>query len=180
MDTTLERIVDDDGKLKQRYKNKCINAKKEGLICELAFEEYCMLVYEAGLKSSDLGFTGNNYVLARYKDNGNYTFQNCRFITQKENCQEKLNHMDLKYIKIPGSKNKYNYCACGRLKSYDANYCIKCSQKEKSKFIKNTNKLKPSKDKLAELIKNNSFEAIGRMYGVTGKAVSKWILKYGL
>ena len=87
--SSLEKELDDDGKLYRRYINKCINAKSEGLICELTFDEYCLLVKNAGLKSSNLGFTGDKYVLARYNDSGNYTYGNCRFITQKENMKER-------------------------------------------------------------------------------------------
>lgn len=89
----LELKLDDDGKLIQRWRDKCVNALQEGLKCELTFEEYCVLVDKAGLVSSQLGFTGEKYVLARYNDRGNYTFDNCRFITQSENSQEKINHM---------------------------------------------------------------------------------------
>lgn len=81
--------VDDDNKIQQRYCNKRVNAKKEGIGFELSFEEYCILVKEAGLKSSQLGFTGDKYVLARYNDTGPYKYGNCRFITQKENHAEK-------------------------------------------------------------------------------------------
>lgn len=82
-------LVDDDGKIGMRYRNKRANAKKEGIECELSFEEYCKLVYDAGIKSSQLGFKGSGYVLARYNDEGNYKVGNCRFITQKENAREK-------------------------------------------------------------------------------------------
>lgn len=85
----LEQKLDDDGKLIQRWRNKCVNAKKEGIKCNLTFEEYCQLVDDAGLVSSQLGFTGQDYVLARYKDSGNYEIGNCRFITQQENSDEK-------------------------------------------------------------------------------------------
>ena len=36
----------------------------------------------------ELGFSGKKYVLARYNDSGNYTYNNCRFITQRENMAE--------------------------------------------------------------------------------------------
>lgn len=81
--------LDDDGKLRQKYRNKRANARKEGLECELTFDDYCTLVESAGLKSSDLGFSGKKYVLARYGDMGNYTMGNCRFILQSENAAEK-------------------------------------------------------------------------------------------
>lgn len=85
----LEQKLDDDGKLMRKWYNKRVNAKAEGLECKLTFDEYCQLVDEAGLVSSQLGFTGEGYVLARYNDTGNYEIGNCRFITQKENSDEK-------------------------------------------------------------------------------------------
>lgn len=83
-------MIDDDGKLKRKYINKKVNARKENIECLLSFEEFCDLVKEANLKSSDLGFTGNNYVLARINDTGPYAIGNCRFITQKQNADEKV------------------------------------------------------------------------------------------
>jgi hypothetical protein len=85
----LERSVNDDGKLKQRWQNKRVNARAEGIECNLTYDEYCQLVDNAGLKSSQLGYTGEGYVLARYNDSGNYEIGNCRFITQQENSDEK-------------------------------------------------------------------------------------------
>ena len=84
--------VDDDGKLKQRYVNKRVNSKSEGIEFHLTFYEYCKLVADAGLVSSDLGFTGKGYVLARFNDEGGYEFSNCRFITQLENARERESH----------------------------------------------------------------------------------------
>lgn len=81
--------LNDDGKLYQKYCNKKINASKENIGFYLTFDEYKQLMIEGGFKSSDLGFTGNNIVLARYEDSGDYTIDNCRFITQFENIQEK-------------------------------------------------------------------------------------------
>ena len=66
-----------------------MNAKKEGLRCDLSYEDFCELVSQGGLVSSQLGFTGEGYVLARYNDKGDYTIGNCRFITHKENVAEK-------------------------------------------------------------------------------------------
>lgn len=87
--SSLEQIVNDDGKLKQRYINKRTNAKQENIEFNLTYEQFIQLVVDADLKSSQLGFTGENYVLARYNDCGGYTLGNCRFITQKENSDEK-------------------------------------------------------------------------------------------
>ena len=81
--------LDDDGKLYQKYTNKRVNAKKENIEFNLSFEEYKFLMMKGGYKSSDLGFTGKNIVLARYKDKGGYTIDNCRFITHLENMRER-------------------------------------------------------------------------------------------
>ena len=76
-------------KLKQKYYNKRVNANKEGIEFFLTFEEFKYLMEKAGLTVDDLGFTGKNYVLARYNDSGPYSINNCRFITQYENYHEK-------------------------------------------------------------------------------------------
>lgn len=81
--------LDDDGKLYQKYINKRVNAKKENIEFNLSFEEYKILMVQGGYKSSDLGFTGKNIVLARYEDKGGYTIDNCRFITHLENIKER-------------------------------------------------------------------------------------------
>lgn len=71
-----------------------------------------------------------------------------------------------KYCNKP-TKNKY-YCNC------------KCANKDlnKNRYIKIKNK--PTKDKLKDLIENNSWCAIGRMYGVTDNSIRKWARKYNL
>ena len=85
----LEIELDDDGELYSKYKSKLYNDKfHENRGFELSFDEYCLLVKEAGLKSSQLGFKGEGYVLARYNDQGPYKYGNCRFITHAENIAE--------------------------------------------------------------------------------------------
>lgn len=87
--TELEVKLDDDGKLKQKWSNKRVNAKKEGIPFELDYEEFMLLVDTAGLRSSQLGYSGQGYVLARVNDVGSYNINNCRFKTQTENAKEK-------------------------------------------------------------------------------------------
>lgn len=85
----LQYELDDDKKLYSKYLNKCNNARFAGVHCLLTFHEYCLLVKEAGLKSSDLGYSGRGYDLARIGDEGDYTYGNCRFITHRQNTQER-------------------------------------------------------------------------------------------
>lgn len=81
--------IDDDRKLGRKYSNKRVNAEKEKIQFNLSFDDFCFLIRSAGLKSSDLGFTGKNYVLARFNDTGPYAIGNCRFISHKENMAER-------------------------------------------------------------------------------------------
>lgn len=81
--------LDDDGKLRQKFRNKRVNARQEGIPFELSFEDLVSLMKRAGVCSSDWGFdAGKNYVLARHNDSGSYRIDNCRFITQRENMRE--------------------------------------------------------------------------------------------
>lgn len=65
-------------------------------------------------------------------------------------------------------------------KASNADMCLECYLKHKGECIQGTDKLKPTADELQELLKTNSKEKIGRMYGVSGNAVAKWVKKYNL
>lgn len=88
--TDLEIELDDDGRLYEKYMAKKQNDKfHEQRGFELSFSEYCTLVEEASIVSSQLGIQhGQGYVLARYDDQGPYKYGNCRFITQHDNLRE--------------------------------------------------------------------------------------------
>lgn len=80
---------------------------------------------------------------------------------------------------ISYEENIKSYCVdCGIEISKGSNRCIHCYKK----YIKNIVKsdIKPDKDTLKLLLQQHSYEAIGRMYNVTGKAVRKWADSYGL
>lgn len=83
----LEKI-DDDGKLRKKYNNKKTHSKNT-VGFNLTLKEYCQLVIDAGLVSSQIGFSGDKYVLGRYGDTGSYEIGNCKFITQSENNKER-------------------------------------------------------------------------------------------
>lgn len=139
--------LDDDGKLKSKYRNKKVNAKKENLICNLTFYEFCELMKNANIKSSDLGFNSSKkYVLARYNDTGNYDLDNCRFITQKENVNEK--HISsLSRNQSSLNMQKYNKSVCrekGTEEYY--NWLEKFQNSDYIKKIKNNSFNKKQKD----------------------------------
>ncbi len=73
------------------------------------------------------------------------------------------------------AKKNYNYCeVCGKKIGKRAKKCVLCNNQKNSK-ISNI-----SKDNLLDLILNNSFVSIGKMYGVSDNAVRKWCKKYNL
>lgn len=62
------------------------------------------------------------------------------------------------------------YCDCGNTKSVRSNKCLDC-------YHKNSRKVKdrPNKEELLQMIKEMGYEAVGRKYNVSGKAVKKWL-----
>lgn len=91
--TELEAKLDDDDKLRHKWLQKKHNAHHvQHIEFNLSFEEYCQLMDEAGIVSSQLGIALDKYVLARNGDAGPYSIGNCRFTTQRENMIEKNNN----------------------------------------------------------------------------------------
>lgn len=186
--------LDDDKKLKRRYINKRVNAAKENIGFHLTFEDYAHLVKEAGLVSSQLGFTGEGYVLARYDDTGDYEVSNCRFITQKENADEKKASIAARNASF-NNIQKYNI-SCGKnihttqLSELPKNHvCIDCGvpisfNSLRCRTCENEyRKQKPariSKEKLEQLITEKSAVQIAKEYGISDRMVGKWLKKYGL
>lgn len=136
----LISIVDDDHHLKEKYNRKKGNAKNtQHIKFELSFFEYAKLVLKAGIKSSDLGYNGNQYVLARYGDCGPYSIDNCRFILQKDNLNERLSKSVISInVKAREKARKSNAftknrkCTeCGKRIRDDnkSGLCVKCYKK---------------------------------------------------
>ncbi len=64
-------------------------------------------------------------------------------------------------------------CICGNSKDIGAIKCLSCHKIEVAKNI-------PSKEELEILIWQYPMTKLGQMFGVSDKAVSKWIKKYDL
>ena len=63
---------------------------------------------------------------------------------------------------------------CGKVISKGSTRCVECA-------IANQYTVdRPSKEQLALEIAEMGFEAVGRKYGVSGNAIKKWCLRYGL
>lgn len=72
-------------------------------------------------------------------------------------------------------KGKVHLCKkCGKKISHDAKYCMQCY------FLMQRKVERPTREELKSLIRNNSFVAIGRIYGVSDNAIRKWCEAYSL
>lgn len=63
---------------------------------------------------------------------------------------------------------------CGEKISYNANYCVKCCH-----FLQQKSN-RPSREELKQLIRNNSFLALGKKFGVSDNAIRKWCISNNL
>ena len=79
--------------------------------------------------------------------------------------------------KKTSSMNPTEKClSCGKALSHKTKtgYCAKCLHLQQRKVER------PTRDTLKKLIRNTSFLAIGRQYGVSDKAIEKWCVAEGL
>ena len=91
---------------------------------------------------------------------------NCNYQLETTNGKN-INHGD----------HKKNYCIdCGKLIAPTSTRCVSCNNKLNIVDIND----KVSREELKQLIRENSFTYIGKMFGVTDNAIRKWCIKYNL
>lgn len=75
---------------KKLWSALCSHAQGRGAVCYLTFDQYVRLALDAGLTSPDqIGTQADKYQLGRLGDSGDYRLGNCRFITMKQNLEER-------------------------------------------------------------------------------------------
>ena len=95
------------------------------------------------------------------------TLEKCLSKTNIENIKNKTNYFGI--LEAPKKYQKKKKELNGRTK-------LQNESSYNSRKVKN----RPSKEELYQLILNNSFSKIGKIYGITGAAISKWCKLYNL
>ena len=175
--------VDDDGTVIIKYYKKKIDARRRDIMFLLTLEDYCKLIYDAGIKVSDIGWGkngGNNYVLGRYHDIGPYAVGNCRFITQQQNVSEAIKNgrRHFRYTKNPPARDRF--CKiCGspidKRAARKTQLCQKCYfETRKLTAIKS----RPDKNTLISDLKEMSMSKAAKKYNVTMSTIANWCDDY--
>lgn len=74
-----------------KFYNFLKNSKARGCSCQLTFDQYLNMALDAGLMRYDqIGRAADQYCVGRYGDKGDYVPENCRFITNSQNAEERL------------------------------------------------------------------------------------------
>lgn len=72
-----------------KWRNLISGANKSGRKCLLSFNEYVTLASEANIGANQIGKKPHLYQMGRMGDIGDYVVGNCRFITMKQNLDER-------------------------------------------------------------------------------------------
>lgn len=165
-----------DQKLKRKYINKRVNAKKEGIDFDLSLEDFIKLLDEANISYNDIGNRG--YHLARKNDIGPYKIGNCNFITYKENLAQKK-------ISLPTEKSR----EASRKNIQKALEKLKNLTKEDREIYRanfgHPTELKQSEienrlQKIASIPKEWGWKVkAGKVLNMTPQAVGRFYKKYG-
>lgn len=160
------------GSIEEAYNDVASNVDRQSFYREVSIAcMVCNTAYGYRWQREDMVVRGDRVFrsildLKMYEQGGKYTLQNGKIA-----CENALDN-------LYGIKHRCKIC--NRVIDKNAVICSECYSRKQSQTIQGTNKSKPSKEVLAELMKTMSFMAIGRLFGVHGNSVKKWAIKYGL
>ena len=91
-----------------------------------------------------------------------------------KNHDSEFNRRKIKHGNYTGTRSNGNCIICGAKISKSAKYCVACYAKTKMKSER------PPMLDLARMIKESSFTAVGKKFGVSDRAVHKWCQDYDI
>lgn len=113
-----------------------------------------------------------DHINGHNKDN---RLENLRWVCP--NCNQQLDTTGSRNIQREPEK-KYYCVVCGKEISKGATMCIACNNAKRNTVP--LDEMPVTREELKDLIRNNSFVALGKKFGVTDNAVRKWCDKFGL
>lgn len=119
----------------------------------MSSKDFCKLLHDQNLKSSDIGLGNDKYILWRIDDSKPYENGNCTFV-KKATVQPRKN-------------------TCKSNNNAQSNTNTKTNTKKEMKT-------RPSREELKALIRITPFLTIGKKYGVCDNAIRKWCKAYNL
>lgn len=129
----------------------------------------------AGKNKNRVNISDEEFVKTLQESNSIYEAIKKLGISSGKYAYERANKLIKEYNISFQNVNNVNYCKkCGIIISKEAEYCSKCAHENQRKTEW------PSRDVLKDKIYTNSFEAIGREYGVDGNSIRKWCDYYNL
>ena len=85
----------------QKWHTLQYHCEQNGKVNELSFYDYITLALQADVRDPKMiGRDIDSYQLGRYGDAGGYTLDNCRFITKKQNLDERMTSGAMERVRI--------------------------------------------------------------------------------
>lgn len=133
--------------------------------------------YKCSICGLEPFWNGQELVLTLDHKNGHNhddRLENLRWVCP--NCDRQLSTFAGRNVVRETNKN---YCIdCGVEILQSSTRCPACAAKQKG--LLNRKAIRPDREELKQLIRTQSFSALGRKYDVTDNAIRKWCVSYGL
>jgi len=154
-----------------KYKGgKCVKCGYDKCVAALEFHHLDSTIKDFGIGSK--GYTRSWEKVKIELDKCELVCSNCHMEIHFENVGELSDKLiDISLVPVEKTTCK----SCGEeLSDYRNEYCKKCYNLKKRKIER------PSKEELINLLLNNSFVSVGKMYNVSDTSIRKWCKNYDI